>query len=78
MVSTETWYTTAEAMEAIFLNSDSEREENSSNSDSESSGSDDDVASELVMKQNLLKAGLKGKWNCQLMKKICRKGKRTG
>lgn len=33
-------------MEAIFQNSDSERDENNSDSDSESGSSDEDVASE--------------------------------
>ena len=46
MASRERWHTFTEVMEAIFLNSDSERDENNSNSDSESGGSDEDVASE--------------------------------
>ena len=46
MASRERWYTTTEAMESIFLNSDSERDENSSNSDGESGGSEEAVASE--------------------------------
>ena len=46
MASRERWYTSAEVMEAIFLNTDSERDENNSDSDSESGSSDEDVASE--------------------------------
>ena len=55
-IASETWdinnasrgrrYTAAEVMEAIFLNSDSERDENNSDSNSESGSSDEDVASE--------------------------------
>jgi len=46
MASRGRWYTSAEVMEAIFLNSDSERDENNSNSDSESGSCDEDVTSE--------------------------------
>ena len=55
MVSRERWHTTTEAMESIFLNSDSERDENSSNSDSESGGSEEAVASEKKIAYKIAK-----------------------
>lgn len=46
MASRGRTYTVAEVIEAIFLNGDSEGDENNSDSDSESGSSDEDVASE--------------------------------
>ena len=75
-------------MEAIFLNSDSERDENNSDSDSESGSSDEDVTwrngsksvRSKAMKRNVQKAAMrsKAKRNCQLTRKICREGEGTG
>ena len=64
-------------MDAIFLNSDSGRVENSCNSDSESRGKDEDFTSESGHKEECTESSIESKMQLSTDEEICREGKRT-